>query len=145
MIGESQTHFIPNVKLSDVETETFYHFIEHFSSFWLCLILAFLRCVAAINVWVASPHLLTAVSKCLGSEESSCWSFRRGMLSRLCLFVLTFVTRAGTWRCWETLCLALRSDSAYNTWIMRSKYGEDGENALVIAASTELHLLAEAM
>ena len=47
---------------------------------------------------VASPLLLTTVYKKLGSEETSCWSLRRGVLSHSCLMQdSSFSTVLGFW------------------------------------------------
>ncbi|KAI4809159.1 hypothetical protein KUCAC02_018067 [Chaenocephalus aceratus] len=46
-------------------------------------------------------------------------------------------TCTGTSTCGGMLCSAMSPDSAYSTWIVGSQCGEDGENALLIAAPIE--------
>jgi len=48
-----------------------------------------------------------------------------------------YVQSTGTSTCGGTLCSAMSPDSAYGTWIIGSRCGEDVENTLLIAALIE--------
>ena len=76
------SYFIPNIKnISNVETEIFYNFMGNISSFWLWWQQHISEKLEQGYLYQcgASPLPLATFYEHLGSEETSVWSFRRGM------------------------------------------------------------------
>jgi len=72
--------------ISNVESEIFHHFMKNINSSWIRWLQQVSKKLGQAHVYhcVASPLHLQAVCKCLATEETSCWTFGRGMSSHSC-------------------------------------------------------------
>lgn len=137
-----------NVTLSEIKKT---HQILKWENFKLNKLILNLRAAAGVIKvgtgpcfhCVASPLLLTTVYKRLGSEESSCWMFGKGMLSHCCLIedpncstdllccVFGFLVSSclskvvcPDWTVWwdgsgpEAICLTARPSRACSIWFL---------------------------